>query len=338
MRKIFLVISLLFLVAMKVPEPRMFQKSTILMDTLVAVTVVAEDETMANEAIDSAFATIGGLEKSLSFWTKDSEIAAIGKSAGGAPVKVSRATIDVVDKALMIATKTNGAFDPTVGPLMRLWDFKKGIMPTQAQIREKLPLVGYDMVMVNGSASTVSLKKKGMAFDTGGIAKGYASDRAAETLKAMGIKAGLISVAGDIRAFGLKPDGTPWRVGIKNPRSKNKDDEIMAVVELHDMAISTSGDYERFFFRDGVRYHHIMNPKTGQPARGFISVSIIAPEAVLTDGFSTGIFALGPKDGLSVVKKEKLGCVAMMDNGEVFVTGNIASRIQWKNLPKDAGY
>lgn len=335
MRKIFLVISLLFLVAMKASEPRMFQKSTILMDTLVAITVVSEDETKANEAIDAAFATIRGLEKSLSFWTEDSEIAAMGKAAGGAPVKVSPTTIDVVHKALMIAVKTNGAFDPTVGPLMRLWDFKKGIMPARSKINEMLPFVGYDMVMVNDSASTVSLKKKGMAFDTGGIAKGYAADRASDTLKTMGIKAGLISVAGDIRAFGLKPDGTPWRVGIKNPRSKNRDDEIMAVVELHDMAISTSGDYERFFFRDGVRYHHIMNPKTGQPARGFISVSIIAPDAVLTDGFSTGVFALGPKDGISVVNKEKLGCVAMMQSGEVFVTDNIANHIQWKNLPKD---
>ena len=315
------------------PEPRTFQKTTLLMDTLVAITVVSDDEATANDAMDSAFDTVRDIEHAISFWTKDSEIAAMGRLAGVAPVKVSPITVELVEDSLLIADKAKGAFDPTVGPLMRLWDFKKQIMPTEAQIREKLPVVGYKMVAIDKAASTVFLKKKGMAFDTGGIAKGFGVDHAVETLKAKGIRAGLVTIGGEVRAFGTKPDGTPWRVGIRNPRPKGKDDDVMAVVELNDMAISTSGDYERFIMKDGVRYHHIMDPKTGHPARGFISVTMIAPRATLTDGYSTGIFVLGPKEGLETVKREGLGCVAVFEDGKTYVTDNLAGRIEWKNAP-----
>ncbi len=316
------------------PELHTFQKTTILMDTLVAITVVSDDEQKANEAIDAAFDTVREIEHAISFWTKDSEIAAMGKMAGVAPVKVSPITLDLVEASLMIAGKTGGGFDPTVGTLMRLWDFKKGIMPTDAQIREKLPVVGYKMVEVNKSASTVYLKKKGMAFDTGGIAKGFAADRAVETLKAHGMKGGLVAVGGDIMAFGRKADNTVWRVGIRNPRPKGKDDDVMAIIDLDNSGISTAGDYERFMIKDGKRYHHIMDPKTGHPAdKGFISVSIIAPHDTLSDGFDDGIFVQGPKVGIETVKREGLGCVAVLDNGTVYVTDDILHNIEWKNVP-----
>lgn len=311
-------------------SPHMYQKTTLLMDTLIAITVVSDDEAKANAAIEDAFATISATEKAISFWTTDSDIAAIGKSSGVAPVKVGPITLALVEDSLVVASKSDGAFDPTVGTLMRLWDFKKSIMPTDAQIAEKMPLVDYKGVIVDHAKMTVFLKKTGMAFDTGGIAKGFGVDRAVDTLKARGITSGLVTIGGEIRGFGRKPDGAPWRVGIRNPRPKGKDDEVMATIDLDNMAISTSGDYERFFLKDGVRYHHIMDPKTGHPARGFTSVSIVSERATTTDGFSTGIFVLGPKRGVQTVKREKLGCIAVLDNGETYVSDNLAGKVQWK--------
>jgi thiamine biosynthesis lipoprotein len=173
-----------------------------------------------------------------------------------------------------------------------------------------------------------------MSFDTGGIAKGYAADRAEEVLKRMGIKAGLIAIAGDIKAFGVKPDGKPWRIGIRNPRAAGEDDDIMATVGLMDEAVSTSGDYERFFIKGGKRYHHLLDPKTGYPAEGFISVSVITGSAVLTDGFSTGVFVMGPEEGLKLMEREGLEGVLVEKSGEIHVTGGLKDRLKWKNKPQ----
>jgi thiamine biosynthesis lipoprotein len=148
------------------------------------------------------------------------------------------------------------------------------------------------------------------------------------TLKSLGIKAGLVSVAGDIRAFGRRPDGKGWQVGIRDPRSDDKD-KIMASIELIDEAVSTSGDYERFFVRDGVRYHHLLDPKTGYPARGCMSVTVIAKDAVLTDGLSTGVFVMGPQKGLHLLERLGLDGVIITSDGRRLVTEGIKGRVRW---------
>lgn len=314
-------------------KAKVFRKTTILMDTYVTINVVSPSETKAEEAIDEAFKEIKRLEGLINFWSKYSELSEINKKAGVSPVKVSSQTLDLIEKALFVSKKTDGGFDPTVGPLIRLWDFRKAIIPDDKTIKETMKLVDYRAVVVDKKNSTVFLKKNGMTLDSGGIAKGYAADLAVSVLKKKGIKAGLVSVAGDIKAFGTKPDGKPWVIGIRNPRptDSSADNDILATIELQDMAISTSGDYERYFIKDGKRYHHIINPKTGYPAMDCQSVTVIAKEGVFTDGFSTGIFVLGPKKGLKLLKKLGFEGIIIDSSGKVHVTEGLKNRIKWMN-------
>lgn len=308
-------------------QERLFRKSSIIMTTLVSITVSADSDSRAEEAIDRAMKELRELETLLSFWTEDSEIAAINRNAGVGPVKVSPITLDVIEKSLYISEKTGGAFDPTIGPLIRLWDFREKKRPSEEDIRRNLGLVDYREMKIDKARSTAFLGRRDMSFDTGGIAKGYAADKAVEVLKKNGIRAGLVSIAGDIRAFGLKPDGEPWRIGIRDPRGGRSD--VMATLGLADEAVSTSGDYERFFIQDGVKYHHLLDPKTGQPARGCRSVTVLAKEAVLTDGLSTGVFVMGPEKGMRLIEEMGLEGVIVEAGGGIHLSTGLKDRLEW---------
>jgi thiamine biosynthesis lipoprotein len=307
-------------------EDKTYRKSTVIMDTVVTITVVADSSDKAERAIEAAFDEIHRLEVLLSFWTDDSEIAAIYHSAGDKPVQVSPETLDIIRRAIDISEMTGGAFDPTVGPLMRLWDFMENKMPTPDEIKERLGLVDYGQMVVSEENSTAFLKVKGMSFDTGGIAKGYAVDKAVETLKKEGIESGLVAIAGDIRGFGPRT----WNIGIRNPRAEGEEDDVMATVKLQDRAVSTSGDYERFFIKDGVRYHHILDPETGMPARGTWSVTVITNEAVLTDGLSTGIFVMGPEKGFKLLDEQGMEGIIVAQGGEILMTKGIEGKVEFK--------
>ncbi len=309
------------------PKEKIYRKSSIVMDTLVTITVVSDSAKKANGAIDAAFAELHHLENLISFWDPKSEISEIAREAGIRPVKVSPETLDLIEKAIYVSKETGGAFDGTMGPVIRLWNipYSKRI-PSEASIKKALKLVGYKHIIVDPRKSTVYLDKKGMSFDTGGIAKGWAGDYAEAVLKAHGIKAGLVAIAGDIKAFGTKPDGHGWRVGIENPRPTGPNDRILASIALHNEDISTSGDYERYFIINGVRYHHLLDPKTGQPARGFESVTVIAPKGVWADGFCK-IFVMGPKSGPALAKKLGFGTITVTSDGKIHVSQNIKNRV-----------
>ncbi|MBM4147179.1 MAG: FAD:protein FMN transferase [Nitrospira sp.] len=311
-------------------KERIFKKDKILMDTLITITVVSDLKDTAEKAIDAAFSEIEYLEKLSNHYSPDSEITRINRNAGVSEVKVSDDILKLLEKALYVSENTEGAFDVTIGPVIALYDFNKKIRPDYGMIKKNLSLVNYRDIIINRDKSTVFLKKKGVLIDLGGIAKGYAADKAAETLKKQGIRSGLVAVAGDIKAFGLKPDGKPWKIGIRNPEAKDKEDDIMATVELEDMAISTSGDYERFFLFNGKRYHHLLNPKTGLSAQECRSVSIITKEGAFTDAFATGIFILGPEQGLKVL--DKLGFEGMIidSQGKSHLTQGIRKKIEFK--------
>ncbi len=297
-----------------------YQKSEPLMDTVVTVTIVSDSADSANRAIDSAFSVIGRFGDRINFFSSSSELSKINREAGIREVKVSPDTLGVIERAIYISGISGGAFDATIGPETRMWDFPKKIRPSDADIRKQLPLVNYGDIIVDPSRSTVFLRRKGMMMDLGGIAKGYAADLALADLRKSGIRAGIVAAAGDIRAFGLKPDGSPWKVGIQNPRQKNGSDEIMAVMKLTGKAVSTSGDYQRYFIEDGRRYHHILDPKTGYPADQCRSVTVVSGNGIFADGFSTAVFVLGPEKGMRLAEEHGVDTVIVKSDGTILTT------------------
>jgi FAD:protein FMN transferase len=315
-----LILSMSLLCSCSRNTQSVYRKAKPVMDTIVTITVVAGSGRDAERAIEDAFAAIERFGGRINFFSDKSELSMINRNAGIREVKVSPETFDVIEKALYVSEKTEGAFDPTIGPETGLWDFYRKRRPSDAEVRRKMPLVGYKEVVIDKAASTVFLRKKGMLMDLGAIAKGYAADLAVAALRRDGIEAGIVANAGDIRTFGLKPDGKPWTVGIRNPRQKGEADEIFAALPLSDRAISTSGDYERYFIENGRRFHHILDPKTGYPARLCRSVSVITDKGVFTDSFSTGIFVLGPDKGLRLARKLGMEAVIIDSAGVLRTT------------------
>lgn len=321
-------------------QDRVYRESRIAMDTICTITVISSSKKEAKEAVDVGFAEIKRLEGLLNFFSNDSEITAINRAGGYSPVKVSSKTVDIIKKAVKISDYTNGAFDPTIGPVIKLWGFsnKDSIapdIPQRDKIKNLLPLIDYKKIKINNSTSEIFLEKNGMELDLGGIAKGYAADKAIEAIKAKGIKAALVAIAGDIHGFGLKPNMKPWRIGIQNPRPTTErrtqiteeNEEIFASLYLKDSAISTSGDYQRFFIKQGRRYHHILNPKTGFPASGTISVSVIATEGYMADGLSTGIFVLGSEKGIKLLESLGLSGIIVDTDKKIFLTKDLKGKI-----------
>lgn len=311
-------------------KENIYRKSKILMDTVVTINVIADSADKADSAMDSAFGKIEKLDGMLTFFSDKSELSMINKNAGISKVKVSAETLDVIESAVYTSKKTGGAFDVTIGSEISLWDFSNKKMPDDESIKKRLRLVNYRGIIIDREKSTAYLNGKGMLIDLGGIAKGYAADRAVVELKKYGITSGLVSVAGDVKAFGIKPDGKSWKVGIRNPRATGDKDEILATIELNNMAISTSGDYERYFMKDGKRYHHILDPVTGYPARGCQSVSVMAKNGVNTDSFSTGVFVLGPEKGIEVLGQMGFEGVIVDNDGRIHTTPGLRGKIEFK--------
>jgi thiamine biosynthesis lipoprotein len=292
---------------------------------------VASSDREADISIEKAFSAIERFGDRINFFSEKSELSAINRNAGIAPVKVSPETLDVIEKAVYVARISGGAFDPTIGPEIRLWDFSKKIKPTDEEIKKDLPLVDFRKIAVDRKKSTVFLSGKDMLMDLGGIAKGYAADLAVEALKNNGISAGIVAVAGDIRTFGRKPDGNSWNVGIRNPRQKTPADELMAKARLRDNAISTSGDYERYFISEGKRFHHILDPSTGYPAGLCRSVTVITDKGVFTDTFSTAVFVLGPEKGMELMRKTGMDAIIIDRDGGVHTTPGIKNMVTFEN-------
>lgn len=299
---------------------RLFKESRSAMYTVTAVTITAKDEKEASTAIDEVFKELQRLEGLLNYYSKDSEVHAINVNAGKRAVKVSKETLEIIQKAITASELTDGGFDVTMGPVIALWDFKSGKMPNKGQIGQALKKVGYRHIKIDETNQTVFLEKEGMEINLGGIIKGYAAEKAVQLLKSMGFIGAIVSVGGDIRAFGSRPDGSLWRVGIQHPRPVKDKDELIGVLSITDSCVSTSGDYERFFEVDGVRYHHILNPKTGYPSKGIQSLTIIAKDAALCDALSTGLFALGLETALKRMQQQNLQGVIIDSSGKLTLT------------------
>lgn len=307
---------------------RLHKETRLSLYTIVTITVASDSDEKAAKAIDSAFREMERVAGLLNYYSPESELSLINRSAGIRPVKVSPETMEIMERALFVARSTEGAFDVTMGPVIALWDFQKKVAPEVEKLREALRRVGYSRIILDRSNSTVYLSGKGMEINLGGIIKGYLADKAVATLKSEGIKAGIIAIGGDIKAFGKKPGGEPWTVGIQNPRQKGGSDEVIATIRLSDTAVSTAGDYEKFFVKDGEWYHHILDPRTGYPAYGCRSVTVLSAEGVMADGIDTGIFIMGPQRGMELLKRLGLEGVILDNKGAILMTDGMKDKIK----------
>lgn len=278
-----------------------YEKTFFVMDTVVSVQIYTDSEAKANLVFDRVDARMEELEGILSAHLPDSDVAKLDGLGGIEPVPVNSATLAVIGTALDYAQRTGGAFDITLAPVLRLYNFSPGNerRPSQTQLKEALSLVDWQRVELNPEAGTVYLTEAGMNIDLGGVAKGYIIDRCLDILRENGIEFGLINAGGDIGLLAGKPDGSPWRVGLKNPETPSAN---FAIIEVSQGAIATSGDYERFFIEGGKRYHHIIDPRTGMPADKVRSVTILAGNAQVADLLSTAVFVMGPEQGLAFVE------------------------------------
>jgi thiamine biosynthesis lipoprotein len=273
----------------------------------------------------------------MSVWKKDSDVLKLNAAAGDHPVPVSRETIEALVTARQVSEWTEGKFDVTFGALSDIWKFDQDqddSVPSQAAIAARLPLIDYRKLVIDMAAGTAFLQKKGMHANLGGIGKGFAVDRAVALLKAAGLSDFSIQAGGDLYVAGHRGD-RPWRLGIADPRAA--DGSIFARVDLTDSTFSTSGDYERSFVKNGVRYHHILDPATGQPARLSRSVTIVAKQAVLADGLSTGVFLLGPDKGMALIERlpDVEGVIVGADN-QVHVSSGLQGKVEIVHPPTDA--
>jgi FAD:protein FMN transferase len=295
------------------------------MGTLVSITAVGRTHDEANEAITAGFQEIKRLEQLLSTWIPSSELSKVNAAAGRSAVKVSLETMAVVRKALQVAEMTDGAFNIAIGPAIDAWNISDDPrLPTSEELAALKPLVDLQYVHTDVWERTIHLQKPGMRIDVGGIGKGYAADQAVLVMKKAGAAAGVVALSGDIKTFGRMPDGRRFPVGILHPRQEG---EILVEIDLEDEAISTAGDYERFFDKDGIRYHHILDPQTLQPARGCQSVSVIAKEGVWADGLDTGIFVLGAERGMELVEQlEDVEAIIVDADGRVLLSSGLRNR------------
>jgi thiamine biosynthesis lipoprotein len=316
-----LYITLLFLFITACDRPRTLQKTETIMGTEVTITVVSQSPEEGNAAIEAGMAELRRLDAMMSLYKDTSEITRVNLAAGKNAVKVSPEMIEVVERAAYISQLSGGVFDVTVGPLVVLWQMrlKEGKVPTDGEIARIRPLVNFRNIVVDKKASTLFLKKTGMIMDFGGM-KGYTADRAADAIKEHGIRNAVIAVAGDIRVLGHREDGKAWRIGVQHPREHDK---TLAVLDLSDKYVTTSGDYERFVIKEKKRYHHIIDPRTGKPSHGVISATIIGDKGAVIDPLAKVPFILGPEEGLKIVRKLGAEAIVVDDQGKVFMTDGI---------------
>jgi thiamine biosynthesis lipoprotein len=307
-------------------RPRIVKRTQFVMGTLVEISVIGQDNESTADAMTQAFHEMQGIEKRMSRTIEESEVCRVNEAAGKHPVEVSRDLLLVARLARETSHLSEGAFDITVGSLVNLWTrcWKEDRVPTQEEVLGALRWVDYKDLVIDEARSRLFLTGMGMELTLGGIAKGYAVDRAFHVLHDFGVEDLIVNAGGDLRTGGTK-FGAPWIVGIRDPRDGSR---IMTKMSVTNAAVATSGDYERFFIKNGVRYHHILDPRTGFPARRCRSVTVVCDELVWADALATAVFVLGPVQGLDLVEKRPDTEALIVDGkGQVFVSSGMEKRI-----------
>ncbi len=300
-----------------------FKRSLILMGSRFEITVVASNEKEGNSLIDDAITEITRIENLISSWDSKSQTSLINKNAGVEPVKVAKELFDLIERSLSISKLTNGAFDISYASMDRIWKFDGSMqrIPSEEEIANSVNKVGYKNILLNKKIHTVFLKDKGMKIGFGAIGKGYAADKAKALLIGKGVKAGIINASGDLNAWGKQANEKDWMVAITNPLNKEK---AFSWLPIHNTAVVTSGNYEKFVKFNGIRYSHIIDPRTGYPSTGIISVTIFTSNAEFADAISTSIFVMGVEAGLNFVNQLKgVECIIVDENNKIITSKNI---------------
>jgi FAD:protein FMN transferase len=305
--------------------------------SFAAFTTPTVDPRKTRETFDAAIAEIRRIEALMTTWRPDSDVSKINTAAGKAPVKVGDETFEVIKESVHTSEISEGTFDITFHTLHGLWKFDEDLdphPPADKDIKARLPFVGYRNIKLDESKKTVMLMKDRTQIGLGGIAKGYAVDKAAAVLSRAGLTSFFVQAGGDLYAKGKKADGTDWQAGVRDPRGKES--QFFAKLPLTDHAFSTAGDYERSYVVGGKRYHHIIDPRTGQPATACRSVTIWAPTALLADEIDDAVFILGPEKGLKLVESiDGVGAVIVDAKNNLWVSNRLKGKLEVVAVPSE---
>lgn len=307
-------------------SPTIFKQVLKLMGNRFELSVVAdeEEELWANNCIDAAVAEIRRIEELLTTFNSQSQTNLINDSAGIHPVEVNEEMFRIIQRSKRISDLTQGAFDISYGSVdKRLWNFDSHMkaLPDAKTAKRMVRLINYNNILLDEKNCTVFLKEKGMRIGFGGIGKGYAAERAKYILKENGVESGIVNAAGDLTTWGLQPDGKPWTIGIADPENVH---HPFSYMNITDMAVATSGNYEKFILVGGKKYSHTIDPKTGLPVQGIKSVTIISPNAEIADAMATPVMVMGIRVGLDLIDQMKdIACIIIDDNDTIYTSKNI---------------
>lgn len=312
--------ALLALFCMHGAHAEWYSDRRAIMGTAISVELWADDAGAAQAAIEAVMAEMVRIDQSMSPWIETSELALINRDATRHPVKISAEMMHLLQTSLHYSEVSRGAFDISFASVGYLYDYRRHIEPSKADIASHLDAIDYRSIKLDPLAGTVRFMKPGMRIDLGGIAKGYAVDRGAEILEARGIRHAIVTAGGDSRILGDKR-GKPWMVGIKDPRIPDK---VAVLLPLSDTAMSTSGDYERYFMDGDRRVHHIINPRTGTSATGIRSVTVLSAHGIDTDALTKPLFILGVERGMAIIDGiPGVDAIVIDDHGLLYYSKNL---------------
>ena len=294
-----------------------YKKKVSMLGSPFEITVVAKDSIEGNYFIELAISEVKRIENQISDWIPTTQISLVNKNAGIQAVKVDSEVFDLVARAIKISELTDGAFDISYASMDKIWKFDGSMkaMPSDDAIKKSVAKIGYKNIILNKQDQSIFLKIEGMKLGLGGIGQGYIADKVKDKLLANGCLSGIVNVSGDIHAWGKQSNQKPWTVGIVNPMNKNK---VFATFPLENSSVETSGNYEKYVIFNGIRYSHIIDPRSGFPAQGVVSVSVFAKQTEIADALATGIFVLGVEVGLNLVNQLKgIECIIVDDKGKI---------------------
>lgn len=301
-----------------------YKKDLKLMGNRFEISILANDENLANANIDLAVAEISRIEKLLTTFSTDSVTFQINENAGIQPVVVPKEVFDLIFRCQMISKMTQGAFDISYGSIdKKFWNFDLNMtsLPDKEIAKKAVELINYENIILNEKDKTVFLKNKGMRIGFGGIGKGYAAECAKKILQQNGIESGIVNAAGDLTAWGFQENGEPWTIGIADP---NKKESVFSTFNITNTSVATSGNYEKFVLIDGKKYSHTIDPKTGYPISGIKSVTIIAENAEIADALATPVTVMGIEVGLNFINQiPNIGCIIIDDYDKTYSSKNI---------------